>query len=179
MLIFAPSVYLFYVTLSGKTALQDKAECCNPSASQDILMIQSQCVKLRFSIPTKRTFCITYPRCGCPLIRSSRSSLLLRRFIVSSTMDCCRQTALYAWILRILFCILGSSEALLSGQKPPFRLMVRAVNSRDGAAASNIRFVVSDAFVVSSLSNQLHHYSCKSEHRHCLCLAQIRPAHRA
>ena len=45
----------------------------------------------------------------------------------------------------------GSSEALLSGQKPPFRLLVRAVSSADGKKASNIRFVVSDAFVVRSL----------------------------
>lgn len=44
--------------------------------------------------------------------------------------------------------VAGSSEALLSGQKPPFRLFVRAVRS-DGSRATHIRFAVSEAFVVS------------------------------
>ena len=44
----------------------------------------------------------------------------------------------------------GSSEALLSGQKPPFRLFVRAVHS-DGTRAHHIRFAVSEAFVVRLL----------------------------
>ena len=41
----------------------------------------------------------------------------------------------------------GSSEALLSGVKPPFRLLVRAINP-DGSPAMHIRFAVSEAFVV-------------------------------
>jgi hypothetical protein len=47
----------------------------------------------------------------------------------------------------VLLGFAGSSEALLSGQKPPFRLLVRAVDV-DGSPASHIRFLVSDAFVV-------------------------------
>ncbi|KAK9790768.1 hypothetical protein WJX73_001816 [Symbiochloris irregularis] len=45
--------------------------------------------------------------------------------------------------------VTGSSEALLSGQKPPFRLFVRAVHM-DGTRASHIRFAVSEAFVVAT-----------------------------
>lgn len=45
--------------------------------------------------------------------------------------------------------IAGSSEALLSGQKPPFRLLVRAMNASDNSRATHIKFAVSDAFVVS------------------------------
>ena len=59
----------------------------------------------------------------------------------------------------------GSSEALLSGQKPPFRLLVRAVNT-DGTPATHIRFLVSDAFVVGfSLrppNSLLVTFSCQS-----------------
>ena len=46
----------------------------------------------------------------------------------------------------------GSSEALLSGQKPPFRLLIRAMNTSDNSRATNIAFRVSDAFVVSFAS---------------------------
>jgi hypothetical protein len=42
-----------------------------------------------------------------------------------------------------------SSEAMLSGRKPPFRLLVRAVTS-DGRAV-NIRHAVSEGFVVRIL----------------------------
>ena len=47
-------------------------------------------------------------------------------------------------------CLAGSSEAILSGQKPPFRLLVRAMSRDTGARLSNIRFAVSEPFVVSS-----------------------------
>ena len=43
----------------------------------------------------------------------------------------------------------GSSEALLSGQKPPFRLFIRAICA-NGSRATHIRFAVSEAFVVRS-----------------------------
>ena len=42
----------------------------------------------------------------------------------------------------------GSSEALLSGQKPPFRLLVRAMNASDNSRATDFKFLVSEAFVV-------------------------------
>ena len=42
----------------------------------------------------------------------------------------------------------GSSEALLSGQKPPFRLLCRATSKATGARLSNIKFAVSEPFVV-------------------------------
>lgn len=47
-------------------------------------------------------------------------------------------------------CHAGSSEAILSGQKPPFRLLVRAMSKDTGARLSNIRFAVSEPFVVST-----------------------------
>ena len=47
-------------------------------------------------------------------------------------------------------CYAGSSEALLAGQKPPFRLLVRAMSRDSGARLSNIRFAVSEPFVVST-----------------------------
>ena len=43
-----------------------------------------------------------------------------------------------------------SSEAMLSGRKPPFRLLVRAAH-RDGRKV-NIRHAVSEGFVVRILS---------------------------
>ncbi|KAK9817517.1 hypothetical protein WJX74_004575 [Apatococcus lobatus] len=46
--------------------------------------------------------------------------------------------------------VTGSSEAILSGQKPPFRLLVRAIRSQDGTRVSHIRFAVSEAFVVAT-----------------------------
>ena len=42
----------------------------------------------------------------------------------------------------------GSSEALLSGQKPPFRLLVRAVDAKTGKRVAHINFAISEAFVV-------------------------------
>ena len=42
-----------------------------------------------------------------------------------------------------------SSEALLSGRKPPFRLLARAVTA-NGAPASNVRSAVSEGFVVAT-----------------------------
>lgn len=44
--------------------------------------------------------------------------------------------------------ITGSSEAILQGQKPPFRLLARAVSTQDGSRASYIRPAVSVPFVV-------------------------------
>lgn len=45
-----------------------------------------------------------------------------------------------------------SSEAMLSGRKPPFRLLVRAAH-RDGRKV-NIRHAVSEGFVVSLAPSQ-------------------------
>lgn len=53
-----------------------------------------------------------------------------------------------------------SSEAMLSGRKPPFRLLVRAVAS-DGRKV-NIRHAVSEGFVVRAT---LHALECASECR--------------
>ena len=47
-----------------------------------------------------------------------------------------------------------SSEAMLSGRKPPFRLLVRAAH-RDGRKV-NIRHAVSEGFVVSLLLRHRH-----------------------
>ena len=47
-----------------------------------------------------------------------------------------------------------SSEAMLSGRKPPFRLLVRAVH-RDGRP-TNIRHAVSEGFVVSGSCHTLN-----------------------
>jgi hypothetical protein len=44
--------------------------------------------------------------------------------------------------------VTGSSEAILQGQKPPFRLMARAVSAADGSRAVHIRPAISEAFVV-------------------------------
>lgn len=46
--------------------------------------------------------------------------------------------------------IVGSSIALLSGQKPPFRLLVRAIRGAGGGAAAAIRPAVSDDFIVAT-----------------------------
>ena len=48
---------------------------------------------------------------------------------------------------------MGSSIALLSGQKPPFRLLVRAIRAASpggGAAAGGISSAVSDDFIVAT-----------------------------
>jgi hypothetical protein len=45
--------------------------------------------------------------------------------------------------------ILGSSIALLSGQKPSFRFLVRVVQTSTGQRAKQFGHGVSDAFVVS------------------------------
>jgi hypothetical protein len=49
--------------------------------------------------------------------------------------------------------IVGSSIALLSGQKPPFRLLVRAIRTAGpggGAVAGDISSAVSDDFIVAT-----------------------------
>ena len=47
--------------------------------------------------------------------------------------------------------VTDSSEAMLSGRKPPFRLLVRAVHA-DGHRL-NVRHAVSEGFVVSPCSH--------------------------
>ena len=44
--------------------------------------------------------------------------------------------------------VMGSSEALLSGQRPPFRLLVRARLVGEGVLVQHIQHAVSDNFVV-------------------------------
>ena len=61
-----------------------------------------------------------------------------------------------------------SSEAMLSGRKPPFRLLVRAAH-RDGRKV-NIRHAVSEGFVVSPLSCPTSLASCV---RHCHMQAEL------
>jgi len=51
--------------------------------------------------------------------------------------------------------VMGSSEALLSGQRPPFRLLVRARLVGEGVLVQHIQHAVSDNFVVSRLSRRL------------------------
>lgn len=46
--------------------------------------------------------------------------------------------------------IIGSSIAMLSGQKPPFRLLVRAIDSESGMRVDRVQWAVSDAFVVAT-----------------------------
>ena len=46
--------------------------------------------------------------------------------------------------------ILGSSIAMLTGQKPPFRLLVRAINSNTGLRVGDVHHAVSNAFVVAT-----------------------------
>ena len=51
----------------------------------------------------------------------------------------------------ILQCsILGSSIALLSGQKPAFRLLARAISLANGQPVPHIKPAVSEAFVVAT-----------------------------
>ena len=51
-----------------------------------------------------------------------------------------------------------SSEAMLSGRKPPFRLLVRAVH--DEGRRLSIRHAVSEGFVVRVLPFMFRIYSC-------------------
>jgi len=46
--------------------------------------------------------------------------------------------------------ITGSSESLLSGQRPPFRLLARALDAGTRQPARGVAFAVSDAFVVAT-----------------------------
>lgn len=46
--------------------------------------------------------------------------------------------------------IVGSSIALLSGQKPPFRLLVRVIRAAGGGPAPKIRPAISDDFIVAT-----------------------------
>ena len=45
-------------------------------------------------------------------------------------------TILHCKVSKAVFCPTGSSEALLSGQKPPFRLLCRATSKATGARLS-------------------------------------------
>lgn len=49
-----------------------------------------------------------------------------------------------------------SSEAVLGGQKSPYKLLVRAANQHTGAEVSNIMFVASEDFVVRPYFSRLH-----------------------
>ena len=51
--------------------------------------------------------------------------------------------------------VMGSSEALLSGQRPPFRLLVRARLVGEGVLVQHIQHAVSDNFVVRGPSRRL------------------------
>ncbi|KAL3156040.1 PSII 6.1 kDa protein [Trebouxia sp. C0010 RCD-2024] len=46
--------------------------------------------------------------------------------------------------------VAGSSIAMLQGQRPPFRLLVRATGARDGRRLDYVKPAVSDAFVVAT-----------------------------
>jgi len=46
--------------------------------------------------------------------------------------------------------IIGSSIALLSGQKPAFRLLARAISLANGQPVPHIKPAVSEAFVVAT-----------------------------
>lgn len=58
--------------------------------------------------------------------------------------------------------IVGSSIALLTGQKPPFRLLARAVRGSTGERLPHIKPAVSDAFVVAT-------QRVKTAQKVCLC----------
>ena len=49
--------------------------------------------------------------------------------------------------------VAGSSIAMLQGQRPPFRLLVRASEARNGRRLDYIKPAVSDAFVVCLLTS--------------------------
>ena len=68
----------------------------------------------------------------------------------------------------------GSSEALLSGQKPPFRLFVCARNVHDGSPVDVINFVVSEPFVVATPRVRT---AAKANIPHVDDHVKVRPAH--
>ena len=70
----------------------------------------------------------------------------------------------------------GSSEALLSGQKPPFRLFVCARNVHDGSPVDVINFVVSEPFVVATPRVRT---AAKANIPHVDDHVKVRPAHPA
>lgn len=57
----------------------------------------------------------------------------------------------------------GSSEALLSGQRPPFALAVAVVDVESGKRREDIPMAVSDCFVVSSPPGRRVH-ACSYKH---------------
>jgi len=56
-------------------------------------------------------------------------------------------------VMAIMLCA-GSSEALLSGQKPPFALLVRALDGASGQGRADIPPAASEGFVVSVRGEQ-------------------------
>ena len=56
--------------------------------------------------------------------------------------------------------VAGSSIAMLQGQRPPFRLLVRATGVRDGRRVEYVKPAVSDAFVVSRAASVLCRARC-------------------
>ena len=69
--------------------------------------------------------------------------------------------------------VAGSSIAMLQGQRPPFRLLVRATSARDGRRLDSIKPAVSDAFVVSPLPLQVE---LLSRVRNCSCMKLLHQA---
>ncbi len=69
--------------------------------------------------------------------------------------------------------VAGSSIAMLQGQRPPFRLLVRATGVRDGRRVEYVKPAVSDAFVVSRAASVLCRACCSI----CLwcCLRCLKP----
>ena len=63
-----------------------------------------------------------------------------------------------------------SSEAMLGGQKSPYKLLVRAVNQLTGQEVPYITFVASEDFVVSVTSNASSDTSFALKQRHSLAL---------
>ena len=76
-------------------------------------------------------------------------------------------TILHCKVSKAVFCPTGSSEALLSGQKPPFRLLCRATSKATGARLSNIKFAVSEPFVVRPCCCNCAHHLLAEAVYHC------------
>ena len=100
-------------------------------------------------------------------------------------MYCCLQSALRpCWVGRshemvhiivVEWCMTGSqlllmhavsSEAMLGGQKSPYKLLVRAVNQHTGQEVPYITFVASEDFVVSDTCNKISDTSPAHKHLH-------------
>lgn len=86
---------------------------------------------------------------------------MLKPAMVTSQVSCIGQKALTfsgTMLIRQSACmqaslqcsIVGSSIALLSGQKPAFRLLARAISLATGQPVAHIKPAVSEAFVVAT-----------------------------